>query len=862
MTRGDTHTNPKAPGERSAVLADIVDRLTARVQAGKLLDPDAVAAEYPEFADDLRQLLPAVGLLGELSRSREVFGAGAAPAGEAGGTLGDYRIVREAGRGGMGVVYEAEQLSLRRRVALKVLPFAAVMDPRHLQRFKNEALAAASLDHPHVVKVYGVGCKRGVHFIAMQYIDGRTLAELIRERRDGPAARPVGGTDVTRTYAADVTTDRPPGTASEGRNTRTPMDAAYARRVTQWGIQAAEGLEHAHSLGIVHRDVKPGNLLVDGRGEVFVADFGLAKVVSDPGVTGAGDLLGTVRYMSPEQAGAKHDLVDHRSDVYSLGVTLYELLTLAPAFEGTDRLSILTKLTTTDPTTPRKLDRRIPRDLETVVLKAMDKDPARRYQSARELADDLRRVLGNESVKAKRATLLDRAGKWTRRHRATVWSGVALLAVTAVVASGAVLVVWQQKEAKDQALREKTDALTDKDKALMEKSAALAEKDVALDRADANFKRADANLRTALRALGANRAALQKVREPFQVLGLAREMVGVAAAAVAQYPDQLEYRKLLWESYQSLCHSCEPCRAYREAAETYVKCADLLDQTAIDFPGARSPFSEERDMMMVAYLENAASHFLRIGRHADAEMASRRAIGLSEQAERREPAIAYLAVYFRARARMRLGEIHAEEGRIQEAEREYQAGLALVARLKPDDPDPGLHQLALARGWSGLAGLHAARGEGNAAREAYRKAAGHAEKSPNLFLAEFLADCPDPTFRQPRRALELARNAYSARGQDINDRRVLALALVRNGEWHDMIHLFPRPHVSGPDPVEQFAHLLALHHTGEPVQARDMYYQLIQQGIEYNPRNDQIARLRSETAEVLGVIAPSPRAVR
>src|SRR5262249_51208861 len=154
---------------------------------------------------------------------------------------------------------------------------------------------------------------------------------------------------------------------------RTPADAAYTGRVAQWGVQAADALEHAHGLGVVHRDVKPGNLLIDGRGELFVADFGLARLGPDPGVTGSGDLLGTPRYMSPEQAQAKHNLVAPRSDVYSLGAPLYELLTLEPAFGGEDRAAVLRAVADTEPSPPRKLDHRIPRDLETVVLKCLEK---------------------------------------------------------------------------------------------------------------------------------------------------------------------------------------------------------------------------------------------------------------------------------------------------------------------------------------------------------------------------------------------------------------------------------------------------------------------------------------------------------
>jgi tetratricopeptide (TPR) repeat protein len=326
----------------------------------------------------------------------------------------------------MGVVYEAEQLSLHRRVALKVLPFAAVMDPRHLQRFRSEALAAAALDHPHVVKVYGVGQDRGVHFIAMQFIDGRPLSELIRERR-GELTRSAGTADQapTQSLTADVT---PTPTAAPGTpSSRTPVDAAYARRVAEWGIQAAEALEHAHALGIVHRDVKPSNLLVDGRGELFVADFGLARVGGDPGLTGTNDLLGTPRYMSPEQAAARHGLVDHRSDVYSLGATLYELLALSPAVAGDDWAAVLKRIGDTDPTPLRARDRHIPRDLETVVFKCLEKDPGRRYQTAKELADDLRRFKEDQPVQAKRLTLRGRAVRRIRRRPLT--TAVAALAL-------------------------------------------------------------------------------------------------------------------------------------------------------------------------------------------------------------------------------------------------------------------------------------------------------------------------------------------------------------------------------------------------------------------------------------------------
>jgi serine/threonine protein kinase len=413
--------------------------------------------------------------------------------------LGDFQILGEIGRGGMGIVYEAMQISLGRRVALKVLPFAAAMDSKQLQRFKNEAQAAAHLQHTNIVPVYYVSCERGIHFYAMQFIEGQTLAAVIRELRQlagletrkppdprEPATAlaselalghwaPVkrGGREVTGSCGRDEATGPylatpapvdatpPPAVMSSERSSRNPE---FFRSVAHLGVQAAEALEHAHQMGVIHRDIKPANLLVDAGGRLWVTDFGLARLGSDAGLTLSGDLVGTLRYMSPEQALAKRVTVDARTDVYSLGVTLYELVALEPAYNGRSREEVLRQITFEEPRPLSRLNKAVPRELETIVLKAMAKNPAERYATAQELTDDLRRFLDDMPIRAKRPTLVDWTRKWVRRHRGVVAVGIAglVIAVAILAVSTLMLRSAYQTEAKERqnAVKERQDAVT------------------------------------------------------------------------------------------------------------------------------------------------------------------------------------------------------------------------------------------------------------------------------------------------------------------------------------------------------------------------------------------------------------------
>jgi serine/threonine protein kinase/Flp pilus assembly protein TadD len=431
--------------EPTSEVIGILEEFLTKLEAGARLNHEDLTARCPALAEPLKACLASLEFLHDASLSlRDPVAPELLAASECQtdlGRLGDFQLVREIGRGGMGVVYEAEQISLGRRVALKVLPFAAALDSRQLQRFKNEAQAAASLHHTSIVPVFGVGCERGVHYYAMQYIEGHTLAAIIKNLRYGKDCGLPGFSSEPSDRSATATDDATEAPAAL---------MAHIRTAAVLGMQAAFALEHAHQLGVVHRDIKPANLLVEsgsaetagGNGaeaggvRLWVTDFGLAHCrEGQVGLTVTGDLVGTLRYMSPEQALAQPIGVDHRTDLYSLGATLYEFLTLEPAFNGHDRHELLRQIAIEEPRPLRKVNNAVPADLETIVLKAMAKNPAERYASAQEMASDLRRFLRDEPILARPLTLLARTRRWAGRHRPVMLSAaVASLAALTVLA--------------------------------------------------------------------------------------------------------------------------------------------------------------------------------------------------------------------------------------------------------------------------------------------------------------------------------------------------------------------------------------------------------------------------------------------
>jgi serine/threonine protein kinase/Tfp pilus assembly protein PilF len=406
MTDNDAHGSPPSEErEREELrlewlLGEYVDRLNA----GQPIDPRQILEDHPDVGPRLLRELETIQDL----RLQEGVDTPA-------GTLGDYTLRRQIGRGGMGVVYDAWENSMDRRVALKVLPAGVAADGRATARFLREAQAAGKLHHLNIVGVYSTGVKEGTPWYSMEFVQGETLSQILARIRAAEGSE-----------AAVL--DRVPLFGNSAFDQRCFFNIADAFA----GV--AEGLQHAHSRGIIHRDIKPSNLILDREGRLRILDFGLARLEGHESLTVTGDFLGTVLYMSPEQAMARRVPVDHRTDIYSLGATLYETVTWQPPFRGKNSQDIVSQIIVQDPQPLRKRNPRIPKDLETIVLKCLRKEPADRYGTAEALAQDLRRFVRGDPIEARPPTEWSRCVRWLRRHRGRVVLAATLLGLMLSVA--------------------------------------------------------------------------------------------------------------------------------------------------------------------------------------------------------------------------------------------------------------------------------------------------------------------------------------------------------------------------------------------------------------------------------------------
>ncbi len=456
-------------------LVQILDHYMIDVEEGRHVDTELLLAENQEIAETLQHYLRGLELIrtaancGPGAASRLGRGAGqrstvhlrvCPPGGDSSSTfpsadarlLGAYSLGPIIGRGAMGIVYQARDTKLDKNVAVKVLAYGTALDETRIDRFRLEAKTAATLDHPNVVPVYSVGYEHGTHYYAMQLIEGESLDRRITAAQSLDSIRkdPVGNSANVRSAAPLVGPDR-------------------YRRIAQLGASAAGALHAAHSAGIIHRDVKPSNLMLGNDGQLWVTDFGLARVQAEVGLTKTGDLVGTLRYMSPEQARGTGDLIDSRTDVYGLGTTLYELVTLTNAHAGDDVVSLLHEIQTVEPVSPRVHDPDLPRDLETIILRAIRPRPADRYPTASALAKDLQRFVEGKHICAHTISFSERAITWARQHKTLAWSLLAIWLLLMVASftttffvtreQGKTIVAWKRAEQHYRQARHAVDTL-------------------------------------------------------------------------------------------------------------------------------------------------------------------------------------------------------------------------------------------------------------------------------------------------------------------------------------------------------------------------------------------------------------------
>jgi WD40 repeat protein/tRNA A-37 threonylcarbamoyl transferase component Bud32 len=427
---------PSSPADssRERRLEEVLGEYLQRLDGGESVDREQLLAHHPELADELQSYfaggdqverlgrqapaeaprLPSARTLPERSRFED-----APPAEDASRVVGDYELLEQIGQGGMGVIYKARQLSLPRLVALKMIRRDRLASAADVLRFRSEAEAVASLDHPNIVPIYEVGEHEGEHYFSMRLVEGGSLAE----------------------HLPRLASDLPAGAG---------LLASVARAV-----------HYAHQRGLLHRDLKPANILLDARGEPHVTDFGLAKRLGpkpvEASLTQQGMIVGTPSYMAPEQASGVKGVVSTAADVYSLGAILYELLTGRPPFRAETPLDTLLQLLEREPAPPRSLNRRVDLDLETVCLKCLHREPQQRYPSAQALADDLERWQRGKPIRARPVSRRERVLKWVRRQPHLA-AGAALLVFAFLAGFGGVIWQWGRAEVQRRTAAERAEA--------------------------------------------------------------------------------------------------------------------------------------------------------------------------------------------------------------------------------------------------------------------------------------------------------------------------------------------------------------------------------------------------------------------
>jgi serine/threonine protein kinase/Tfp pilus assembly protein PilF len=771
---------PSASDSRDP-LEQLAEEFAERYRRGERPSLSEYTARHPELAAEIRELFPA---LVEMEQLASVAGPHTGPYTPTAPAalprqLGEYRILREVGRGGMGVVYEAVQESLGRHVALKVLPLHGLLDPTQLERFRREARAVARLHHSNIVPVFGIGECAGDHYYAMQFIQGHnlnTVLDEVRRLRESPRTPARDGAASEHSLSERVAQGLLSGQfaggeapAAEGRpaDTVVPPDAGaaphappsptaqvsgpgeangsvpltqqtesqYFRSVARAGVQVAEALAYAHGQGILHRDIKPSNLLLDTRGTVWITDFGLAKAEGSDDLTDTGALVGTLRYMAPERFEGH---CDARSEVYSVGVTLYEMLTLRPAFGEGDRLALLERVRSGETVPPRRCDPRVPRDLETIVLKAMARDPAARYATAEALAEDLRRFLADRPIRARRARVGEQVWRWCRRNPWLASLLAAVLLLLLVVAVGSTVFALRLREGivelngernRTEQARQRTRA------ALDEMSSQVIEDWLArqgqlepaqrrfLEKALGyyeEFAEETGNTEATRHGVAGAQLRVGDIRQRLGQHGEAeaayRQAVELYARLAADFPAAPEYRHGLAATHNNLGLLLMDTGRPQEAESAFRDALELREALAADFPAV-----PQHRLEQAKSYNNLGLLLKDSGRPQAAEAAYRAALDLQKALAADFPNVPNYRMDL-ARTRLNLGLLLMDTGRPKEAEAAHRDALDIQKGMAADFPAVRLYRQLLAKSQSNLGVLLMNTGRPKEAEAAYRDA--------------------------------------------------------------------------------------------------------------------------------------------
>jgi serine/threonine protein kinase/WD40 repeat protein/tetratricopeptide (TPR) repeat protein len=678
MTGENPPMDSNGPSLGLGPLQPLAEDFLKRRRRGERPTPAEYAARYPEYAARILDLLPALELLDDLEPPAE-DATSVSEAADAGGVraagrkhlpqLGDYTILRELGRGGMGIVYEVEHASLKSHMALKVMHPRFRADRDHVRRFQTEARSAAKLHHTNIVPVFDYGEQEGVCYYAMQCIAGVGLEHVLDDVRrlragarcdtvaatgsaaqasaigaatatltaiarsliaeqfeiaptaslvagpastailatDGPTPGAISGTDAKAGGSASAHCSAGGGT--DGVSFASHSEPVYLREVARLGVQVAAALDYAHRQGVVHRDIKPSNLLLDSQGSIWVTDFGLAKLLEGDDLSQSQDLAGTLRFMAPERF---RGVTDPLCDIYSLGATLYELLTLKPAFNERDQARLIDQIRHEPPAPPRQVDARIPRDLETIVLKALAKDPKDRFATADELAAELRRFLENRPIRSRPTSASERLWRWCKRNPGLATANIAAALLTTILAIGSTIAAWTYHGQRNELRYEKSLTERAEHEARLALGQSFLSEGTALQRTGLIGQRFESldRLRRAAEILGADAEGRKRLPEIRNHATAALGLIDLHVLRHHHCGDVTEiHADAALERYAVVEHSGEIV-VYRLDDDREL--ARLPTPDRRDYWYTSTPFSPDGELLIADYHHDGGGHLLRV----------------------------------------------------------------------------------------------------------------------------------------------------------------------------------------------------------------------------------------------------------